>query len=86
MHLISQDVNHPSLSPVSRIKEANSGITRDNIKRLVYRAKLNFLKNIPDSLVARITVCRMVDQGSIPCLGALFFGNFLWETSFNQLS
>lgn len=28
---------------------------------------------IPDSLVARITVCRMVDQGSIPCLGAFLF-------------
>ena len=35
---------------------------------------------IPDSLVARITVCRMVDQGSIPYLGAvlsLFFGAFV---------
>ncbi|CUM62847.1 uncharacterized protein PRCAT00000405001 [Priceomyces carsonii] len=31
------------------------------------------MKSIRDSLVARITVCRMVDRGSIPRLGGFFF-------------
>ena len=30
-------------------------------------------ENIRDSLVARITVCRMVDRGSIPRRGVFFF-------------
>ena len=41
--------------------------------------------NFRDSLVARITVCRMVDRGSIPRLGASFFG-FWWFVKQHPIS
>ena len=63
-------------------KQTESGLTWSIGNEIAYFASKNpiiyvFLNNIRDSLVARITVCRMVDRGSIPRRGEYFF--FQWS-------